>query len=788
MVKKQIPSTMKTRTLLPQLPVGGSSLRGGIALLAVALIMPAMTFAAKPPPPTGWHLGPTGFYGKLGKKDITVTYVTKGSPAEGKVNVGDVILSAAGKKLEGDIRKQFATAINTAEAAADGSLVLQLKDGKDVSLTLQKLGSYSATAPYDCKKSDAIIANAAEHIVKNKDYGRFGFGLMGLMATGEASHLAVVKSAIREMDWAKPDVELTLGPQGSAWAYGYQNILLCEYYLRTNDDYVLPAIKKYAVTLAKGRDAAGLWGHRMANPEANRGQLHGRLYGYAVMNSSSLPCYISLLLAQKCGVKDPELTAAIEQGHTFYGSFVGKGTLPYGVHDPNAKAFNNNGMSGMAAVALSLAEDKSGAQFFSRMSLASTQTMETGHTGHFFNQLWTGLGAGLAGPSATTAFFKETIWLHTLNRKWDGGFTYDTGEDYSYNGFNDAASHLLNYCIPRHQLYINGKGADESIFLSANAAQQTAALATLDVKKLSDDELLALFDHEMPKLRQEAVWQLRGRPHKFVNDVVNMLTKGTDSQRKSAIEYFGYKCPPDQVSLAVEPLAALLKDSKQEMAVRADIAGSIACLGAGAYPYYSDLLKLVLENKPQDRLGELDMQLGRALVSLCADPYAAGLVKDKELFYAAANKLMAHKRAHGRATGVKMVSAVPLEDFHWVADSVKIIMDDQDLTYTSYHNFEPKIEAVGIYARLNIQGGIEGALSAFDAETGKGGFKIRMLMSVLPVYGANAKYILPQVKEINPGKFKNQWDKIIADIEKADPVAAKKLLTFDEAKNFGKGK
>ncbi|MFN4872455.1 MAG: DUF6288 domain-containing protein [Akkermansiaceae bacterium] len=779
---------MNIQNFLAHLQVRGFQIRAGIVLLTVLAISSSMTFAAKPAPPTGWHMGPTGFYGTVGKNNITVTYVAKSSPADGKLNVGDVIVSAADKKMEGDIRKQIAAAINAAEAAADGALVLQLKDGKTVSLTLQKLGAYSATAPDDCKKSDAIIAHAAEHIIKNKDYGRFGFGLMGLLATGEKSHLEVVRTAIRELDWAKPDVKLTLGPEGSAWAYGYQNILLCEYYLRTKDDYVLPAINKYAVTLAKGRDAAGLWGHRMANPEANRGQLHGRLYGYAVMNSSSLPCYISLLLAQKCGVKDPELTAAIEQGRTFYGSFVGKGTLPYGVHDPNTKAFNNNGMSGMAAIALSLAEDKQGAAFFSKMSLASTNMMETGHTGHFFNQLWTGLGAGLAGPSATTAFFKETAWLHTLNRKWDGGFTYDSGENYSYSGFNDAASHLLNYCVPRHQLYINGKGADKSIFLSAADAQKIAGLATLDINKLSDEELFKLLDHEMPKVRQEAVWQLRGRPHKYVNDIVKMLTNGTALQRKSAVEYFGYQCPPDQARLAVESMAALLKDSKQEMSMRADIASSIANLGAGVHAHYSDILKLVLERKPEDKLGEIDMELGRALVTMCADPYAAGLVKDKELFYAAANKLMAHKRSYGRAAGAKMISAVPLEDFHWVADSVKVIMDDQELTYTSYHNFEPKIEAVGIYARLNIEGGIEGALAAFDSDTGKAGFKIRMLMSVLPVYGANAKYILPKVKEINPGKFKGQWDKIIADIETADPVAAKKMLKFEEAKNFGKTK
>ena len=159
---------MNIQNFLAHIQVRGFQIREGIVLLTVLAISSSMTFAAKPAPPTGWHMGPTGFYGTVGKNNITVTYVAKSSPADGKLNVGDVIVSAADKKMEGDIRKQIAAAINAAEAAADGALVLQLKDGKTVSLTLQKLGAYSATAPDDCKKSDAIITNAAEHIIKNK--------------------------------------------------------------------------------------------------------------------------------------------------------------------------------------------------------------------------------------------------------------------------------------------------------------------------------------------------------------------------------------------------------------------------------------------------------------------------------------------------------------------------------------------------------------------------------------------------------------------------------------------
>lgn len=69
------------------------------------------------------------------------------------------------------------------------------------------------------------------------------------------------------------------------------------------------------------------------------------------MNQSSLPCFVSLLLADKCGIKHPEVQAAIEQTHNFYTDFIGNGTLPIRVHNPKPDPYNNNGMSGLVAVA-----------------------------------------------------------------------------------------------------------------------------------------------------------------------------------------------------------------------------------------------------------------------------------------------------------------------------------------------------------------------------------------------------------------------------------------------------
>jgi len=733
------------------------------------------------------HLGPTGLIGVTSPKEIKIVKVAEGSPADGIVKPGDVIVAAGGRPFDQKTRRQFAEAIDAAEGHdAGGVLQLKLADGREVELHLPVIGSYSDTAPLKCGKTEAIITQTADHLVKTRKFGRgeINIGLLGLLATGEPKYIEAVREVIHAAPWARPKISLTLDTYNrTAWSWGYTNLLLCEYYLLTKDEYVLPAIREYSVAIASGRDAAGLWGHGMATRDLNGGQLHGRLPGYAVMNQSSLPCFISLLLADKCSIRHPEIQVGIEQTHTFYADFIGKGTLPYGVHNPNARSFNNNGMSGLAAVAFSLKGNREGSTFFSRMCVAGHQTQESGHTGHFFSQFWTGPGANLAGDEAHSAFFRENRWLHTLNRSWNGGFTYDCSESpgpsYSYRGLSDSGSHLLNHCLPRRKLFITGRDADASIHLMGDDIRQTIALATLDVKKLSDQELLDLFTHPLPKPRNEAIPALRERPHKLLGEIRNMCKQGDRQARLSAIGYFGFGCPPEQASAALDDLTTLLRDSGESLEIRAAAASSIAFQGEAAHPVYPDMLALVAADKPTDPLGRIDESLGSSLNTLCANPYEAGLVTDKDLFYAAARKLLQHRRAVGRISGGRLVAHIPQEDLHHVADLLLHIVADDDRSYHAYHNLGPQTEAISILANNRIEGGIEAAFAILDSPVGKYGFKARMLMEVLPKYGAAAKPYLPRLREMNTeGRFAKPWAAMIKAIESAEDDG--KLIELDQ--------
>jgi len=735
------------------------------------------------------HLGPTGMFGVTSPKDIAIVKVEPGSPADGLIKPGDIITAAGGIPFKDQTRQQLAAAIDKAEAT--GKLTLTRKDGSTVNLKIPILGSYADTAPYKCQKTDLIITRAADFIIESKKFGRDGFpiALLGLLATGEPKYIDFVKNEVHQAGWAKPDTKLTLDTYArTAWNWGYTALFLGEYYLLTKDDYVLPALEAYTVALAKGRDAGGLWGHGFASLDLNKGQAHGRLPGYAQMNQSSLPCFVAILLAKKAGIRHPEILATIEQNNTYYSNFIGRGTLPYGVHNPNAKSFNNNGMSGLAAVAFSIHGNKPGAVFFSQMAAASHNIMEQGHTGHYFNILWTGPGANLAGSEVTTAFFQQTKWLSIINRKWNGDFTYSYSEkagiNYSYGNLSDAGAHLINHCLGRRALLMTGRDSDPSLYLKGDAAKAAIGLATLDIKSLTDEKLLEHFDHPMPKIRNESIWTLRSRTHSHEPTIRAMMMKGSDIQRESAISYYGYGCEKE-IALAAKPgLIQVLRDPTIPLELRAAAASSLSNLAEDAYEIFPDLLHLVLTEKPSDPLERINETLGKALITLTPDPYAAKLITDKDLFYRAVDKLLDHPRASGRDCGTDLVANIPLEDFHLVGRQLADILADQNRTYHSYHNLEPRNGTLSIYAKLGIEGGIEAAFSILDEEGGKGGFKIRLLMDVLPKYGTAAKEHLPKIREIKAGKFSKQWEAMIKTIE-ALPASETKTLTFDEAMKVG---
>ena len=51
------------------------------------------------------HLGPTGLFGVTSPTEIKITKVTPGSPADGKIKVGDILVGANGAPFQNATRK-----------------------------------------------------------------------------------------------------------------------------------------------------------------------------------------------------------------------------------------------------------------------------------------------------------------------------------------------------------------------------------------------------------------------------------------------------------------------------------------------------------------------------------------------------------------------------------------------------------------------------------------------------------------------------------------------------------
>ena len=170
-----------------------------IAICLSALSMLAASARAAPPDLTAagviatidrkatYNLGATGLRGwiytkaadnldaaqgrtTLASRQILVTHVGVGSPADDVVKVDDVILGVDAKPFGDDARKSLARAIQQAETEAKGGVLKLLvsRGGQPQELTLKLavLGTYSDTAPWNCEKSKRILDGAIKVLEK----------------------------------------------------------------------------------------------------------------------------------------------------------------------------------------------------------------------------------------------------------------------------------------------------------------------------------------------------------------------------------------------------------------------------------------------------------------------------------------------------------------------------------------------------------------------------------------------------------------------------------------------
>jgi hypothetical protein len=272
---------------------------------------------------------------------------------------------------------------------------------EEVVVKLPVLGSYSDKAPFDCPKSKRILEQGCKALADRK---------------WRNPRIKMIPSSVPQcarVAGQRDPAYLPLVNEGSPVGGGLLGGLDADMVLRLRHDPALrvragdrrpvghAGLRRLALEAANGQSAVGSWGHGFARPD-------GRLGGYGMMNSPGVPLTISLVLAREAGVKDPELARAIELSARLLRFYIGKGAIPYGDHHPWIETHEDNGKCGMTAVLFNLLGDANGAEFFSRMSVASHgPERDTGHTGNFFNMLWAMPGVAQSGPHATGAWMNE---------------------------------------------------------------------------------------------------------------------------------------------------------------------------------------------------------------------------------------------------------------------------------------------------------------------------------------------------------------------------------------------
>jgi hypothetical protein len=714
-----------------------------------------------------WNLGPTGARGWMfcdrmvttDARQVAITKVAPGSPADGILAIGDVLLGVGGEAFAFDPRTELGKAITAAESAAGGGKLRlrRWRAGKveEVVVTLPVLGSYGATAPYACEKSERLAARGCATLAARMAAAAYGRHLdaipralnaLALLASGDEAHLPLLA---REARWAADFAADSM----QTWHYGYVMLFLAEYVMATKDQAVMPGLQRLAMEAVRGQSAVGSWGHGFARPD-------GRLGGYGMMNSPGVPLTIALVLARQAGLTDPAISQAIERSAKLLRFYVGKGAIPYGDHHPWVETHDDNGKCGMGAVLFSLLGEADGAEFFSCMSIASHGAeRDTGHTGNFFNLLWALPGVACSGPHATGAWMREFgAWYFDLARGWDGSFVHQgppEPEHDSYSDWDGTGAYLLALLLPRQQLTLTGK-------LPAVAPQLTAATAEALVAdgrgwdnkdrhgaydRFTTEQLLARLGSWSPVVRERAAMALGRRQADVVPALVALL-----EAPPLAARYGACQAVIELRERAAPAVAALRRAlAADDLWLRIKAAEALASLGAAASGAVPELLALLAQaDSARDPRGMQQRYLTFALF----DPGFGGLLS-RSLAGVAPEALHQAVRAGLRNQDGRARSSLGSVYRNLSATAITPLLP---AIYQAVVEPAPsgemfadgiRVEGLRVLAKLRVEEGIQACVQyTREQNPWESQNRTPELMEILLAYGAHAQRVLPELRQL----------------------------------------
>lgn len=709
-----------------------------------------------------WNLGATGargwMHGWAGQtakaRQILVIDIAEGSPADGVMETGDVILGVGGKPFSDDARIQFAKAI-TAVEKKDGLLQLSLwRNGRSeqVEVKLPILGTYSETAPYDCPKSKKIFDKGCEAIAAKglkKVTIPNSLNALALLASKEKRYLPLLSN------YAKMVVDYRVDGFKS-WHYGYAGIFLAEYVALTKDMSVMDGLKRLAGEIARGQSVVGTWGHTFALPSGNAP-------GYGAMNSPGIIAILAMVISREAGVEDPVVDAAIEKAAGFLRWYVDKGAIPYGDHGPWAGHEDNGKCSG-AAVLFDLLGDREAAEFFGKMSTAAYDERERGHTGNYFNMTWALLGVAPCGSLATGAYWAEHSWYYDLARRWDGSYIYQGSplgeeENGKYAGWDSTGAYLLSYALPLKSLYLTGR-----------KASCVPPLKSVEVKEVIDagrdyfssnrgrsgyqgrtvEELLKGLTNWSPAVRKRSARSMAKIEGDFVPTLLKMLEGDSRYAKYGAIEALENLGPRSDA--AAPQLRALLKNTDPWIqSLACDALRSLGPEERSAS--VSDLLAMIGRTNPND---PREMAKRAASAALFA-PYPgrggyrsilADSLKgvDRDLLYPAIEALLKNEDGAGRRTLTRTYKLLDDRDLVALLPAITRAVENMAPSNEMFAS-EIRIAGLDVLSRLKIKEGMPLCVSVIDPDRWGTKKRLEKCLEYLCRYGAHAKEVLPELQK-----------------------------------------
>jgi len=719
-----------------------------------------------------WTLGATGARGWMysdrlvttDARQISITKVERGSPADGVLAVRDVILGVGGKSFSYDPRTEMGKALTEAETEAGGGdlSLIRWRGGKTetVVVKLPVLGTYSATAPYDCPKSKRILEQGSKALAERVAAPSYRqnpitrcLNALALLASGNPEYLPLVK---KEARWAAG----YSADSFQTWYYGYVIMLLSEYVMETGDDSVMPGLRRLALEAANGQSIVGSWGHKFAGPD-------GRLQGYGMMNAPGLPLTTSLVLARETGVKDPRLDRAIMRSVRLIRFYIGKGSIPYGDHRPWIQMHEDNGKNGIAALMFNLLGDAEGAEYFSRMSVASHgPERDTGHTGNFFNMLWSLPGVAQSGPNATGAWMQEFgAWYFDLARRWDGTFLHQGPpqmSDDKYGNWDCTGAYLLSYAMPLKKLYLTGKRKSSVPQLDVAVAKSlindgrgwSNKDRNTSYDKLSTEQLLARLGNWSPVVRERAAMALGRRQDDVAAQLIRLLDAPDLYTRYGACQ--ALKMQGARGGAAVP---ALLKTFRcDDLWLRILAAEALAGIGELARAAVPEMLGRLTKSDPKNDPRNMEQRY------LCFALFAGrqGLLRkslegvDRELLTKAVRAGLRNEDGRARGALGSVYDNLSFEEIKPLLPAIHRAVVEPAPSGIMFAD-GIRLSGLDLLAKHRIREGMGLCLDIMDIERWGKRSRISRCLKALQAYGGAAKSVLPRLAALEK-QLLDHWE------------------------------